>query len=173
MIAAPLVSLLSFHVGSSRVALPLRMVREVMDHPTIVPVPGSLSHVAGVALKGGVAIPAYDLERFGALWRHQEGVGQMAGTERWSHLILCEFGEVLLGLLGEQVDLTDGLADTQGEDDDGGCEMLGDYVSGLLRSGTERVALLDPVKLFPSLGVPADGSGSAREDGGEEDPAGR
>ncbi len=173
MIAAPPVSLMSFQVGSSRVALPLRMVREVMDHPTIVPVPGSMTHLAGVALRGGVAIPAYDLARFGALWRHEAGAGQMAGAERWSHLILCEFGEVLLGLLGEQADLTSGLADTQGEDDDGGGEMHGNYVSGLLRSGTGRVALLDPVKLFPSLGVPADGSGSAREDGGEEDPAGR
>src|SRR5712692_5948468 len=138
---------MSFQVGSSRVALPLRMVREVMDHPTIVPVPGSMTHLAGVALRGGVAIPAYDLARFGALWRDQAGTGRKAGAERRSHLILCEFGEVLLGLLGEQADLTDGLAHTQGEDDDGGCEIRGDYLSGLLRSGTERVALLDPVKL--------------------------
>jgi chemotaxis signal transduction protein len=163
--------LLAFRIGTTRAALPLGLVREVIESPRIVRVPGSHPHVAGVALNRGVALPVYDLRRFTPLWCGPEGTRAGSDHEGGSHLIVCGFEEILLGVLAEQVDLVE--AAGAAENLEAG-EVRAEYLNGLLMSGGEAVALLDPARLFPSLGVPAERSGGPPgEDAGEEDPAGR
>jgi chemotaxis signal transduction protein len=150
--------------------LPLGLVREVIASPSLVPVPGSHDHVIGVALHDGMAVPVYDLERFGPLWSpadHEQGVsGPVADTP---HLIVCTWGEALIGLMGGNINLLEpsenGMAEASRAPD-----LRSEYVSGSLRSGEEVVAVLDAARLFSSLGVPAE-AGDAREDAGEEDPS--
>ncbi len=164
---------LSFRIGGSRAALPLGLVREVLERPAIVPVPGSHPHVAGVTLRGGVAVPVYDLLRFDPLWPSPRGGPTDEEPEVWSHLIVCGFGEVLAGLLGEQADLIGGASASGTGGSPGPAGMREEFVSGLVRSGADELALLDPARLFASLGVPAEVARSVMEGEGEEDPAGR
>ncbi|PYS97570.1 MAG: hypothetical protein DMF50_00240 [Acidobacteria bacterium] len=163
--------LLGFRLGATPAALPLEAVREVLEAPWIVPIPGSHPHVAGVALNRGVALPVYDLTRFVPLWEARVAPVRAAGRLQAPHLIVCGFEEVLLGVLGDGVDLVKDPSPVEAPEELGAVRL--EYVRGLVLSGDEVVALLDPAKLFPSLGVPAEGSPSAREDAGEEDPAGR
>jgi len=166
--AAPL---LRFRLGATPAALPLEAVREVLEAPWIVPIPGSHPHVAGVTLNRGVALPVYDLMRFVPLWGTPAAPGRAAGRQEAPLLSVCGFEEVLLGVLGDGVDLVEDPSPVEAPEERG--VVCLEYVRGLVKSGDEVVALLDPAKLFPSLGVPAEGSPSAREDAGEEDPAGR
>lgn len=172
MIAREIAPLLAFRVGAARAALPLDLVREVVDRPSIVPVPGSHAHVAGIMLSRGVAVAVYDLRTFGPFWTRPGEAAQSEGErEDGTHLIVCGFGEILVGLLCRQADL---LGDPEIDMGAAGPEVIRrDFVCGVLRSGEDRVVLLDPSRLFPSLGVPAERLGIAREDDGEEDPSGR
>ncbi len=163
--------LLGFRLGATPAALPLEAVREVLEAPWIVPIPGSHPHVAGVALNRGVALPVYDLTRFAPLWGTPVAPGRAAGRRVPPHLIVCGFEEVLLGVLGDGVDLVEDPSPVGAPEAWGALRL--EYVRGLVKSGDEVVALLDPARLFPSLGVPAEGTPSAREDAGVEDPAGR
>ena len=173
MIAGEAADLLTFRIGPARAALPLSIVREVVQAPTIVEVPGSHSQVAGVTLRAGVAVPVYDLVIHTPLWaRPEEMAGVADRRSSVQHLIVCGFGEVLVGLLGEQTDFLEG-SSAPPETSMGSETIRPEYLRGHLRSGTEAVALLDPAKLFASLGVPDGGRPPATEDEGEEDPAGR
>ncbi len=173
MIAPATAPMLSFHVGEPRAALPLAVIRGVLERPAIAPVPGSHPHVAGVTLTRGVAVPVYDLTKFAPLWARPERVAVGAGADGWPHLIICEFGEVLVGLLAERADLLGTIAEEPGPPPDAHGGIRGEYLGGLLRSGSEVIALLDPERLFPSLGVPTEGIHSAGEGDREDDPAGR
>jgi chemotaxis signal transduction protein len=161
--------LIGFRVGNAGAALPLAIVREVTERPRVVRVPGSHAFVCGVALHGGVAVPVYDLGRFDPLWSGQRPAapGGEAG-----HLIVCDWGEVVLGLLGDRVDLVE---EESGEGRDGGaaapCAMSDAYVKRVLRSDGEAIVLLDTDKLFASLGVPA-ATPRGRRKAVEDDPAG-
>jgi chemotaxis signal transduction protein len=152
--------LVAFRIGDHRAALPLASVREVIAAPSVVPVPGALRHVAGVALSRGVAIPVYDLRRFEPLWS-AGAAGRPAEATEGASLIVCGWGETLLGLLGEAVDLLE----TAGRAGEGETVLSADYVSGLLQGGDGIVALLDPSRLFASLGVPEDGAGGGHQGG--------
>ena len=175
--------LLAFHVGAIAAALPLVLVREVIESPDVVRVPGSHEHVAGVALHRGVALPVYDLGRFPPIWSDGSVRQESGEEESGRHLIICGFGEAVVGLLGEGVDLLNDPGARSGEggatenespeDVSGGQEMSGEYVRGLVRSGERRVAVLDPARLFTSMGVPVEEDWSVGEVAGEEDPAGR
>lgn len=48
-------------MGERRWALPLEVVREVVESPALLPVPGSRPQVRGVFLRAGFVIPVYDL----------------------------------------------------------------------------------------------------------------
>ena len=161
--------LLTFEVGEARAALPLSMVREVVDCPPIVPVPGSHPHVAGVTLSGGVAVPVYDLRLFPAFW---DPPTSAAGGGQPRHLIIVGYGEVVVALLGARTDLLERLEperpESAGED-----PIRREFVREVVKSGARSIALLDPERLFASLGVPADGFRGTREDEREENPAGR
>ena len=173
MIAGGTDALLTFRVGPARAALPLSIVREVVQTPAIIEVPGSHSQVAGVTLRAGVAVPVYDLVIHAPLWtRPEQTAGAPAKRTSAQHLIVCRFGEVLVGLLGEQADFLEGSV-APPEAATGSEAIRPEYLRGQLRSGAESVALLDPAKLFTSLGVPGGGRPPATEDEGEEDPAGR
>lgn len=161
--------LLTFEVGTARAALPLRLVREVVDCPAIVPVPGSHPHVAGVTLSSGIAVPVYDLRLFPAFWVPPPSA---AGTGHPRHLIVVGYGEVLVALLGAQADLIEHQEPETPEPAAEGA-IRREFIKDTLRSGAHSVALLDPERLFASLGVPAEGFRSAREDEREENPAGR
>lgn len=168
--------LISFRVGGAEAALPLGVVREVVARPPVVRVPGSHPFVSGVALHGGVALPVYDLRRFTPFWSGprplRAGGGPPAGGE---HLIVCDWGEVRLGLLGDRVDLleADGPGPAPETAPAGRCGVSDEFVSGVLHRDHEAVALLDPDRLFSSLGVPAADPPRAMEGAGEDDPAGR
>jgi chemotaxis signal transduction protein len=151
--------LIEFRVGPARAALSLPLVREVIARPAIVPVPGTHPHVAGVALSRGIAIPVYDLRRFSPLW---EATGPRSGAEDGNaaaeeptNLIVCAWGETLLGLLAGSVDLLDDAAEHAAAP--GAAAMKGECVGQLLRGGGGVVTLLDPARLFPLLGVPEAG----------------
>lgn len=166
--------LIRFNVGGAEAALPLGVVREVVARPPVVPVPGSHSFVSGVALLGGVALPVYDLRRFGAFWSATgPDRGGPAGAPG-EHLIVCDWGEARLGLLGDRVDLLEqeGRGDDRGEAREGGCAVSRKFVRDVVRRDEESVILLNPVTLFASLGVPAAGPPRAMEGVGEDDPAG-
>lgn len=160
--------LIEFGVGPARAALSLPLVREVIARPAIVPVPGTHAHVAGVALSRGVAIPVYDLRRFSPLWdatglRSAAQDGSEAAEEP-TNLIVCVWGEMLLGLLAGSVDLLEDAAEHGAAP--GAAVMMGECVDRLLRGGGGVVALLDPARLFPSLGVPEAGVAAGPQGGG-------
>jgi chemotaxis signal transduction protein len=159
---------LAFRAGRARLALPLAIIREVIERPEIVPVPGSRDHVSGVTLNRGVALPVYDLRRVGSLWTG-DGAGAAEDVEAPTHLIVCGLGEILLGVQAKEVDLLEGASLVE----EGECPVEGGFLRGRLSHRGGLVALLDPARLFASLGVPADALSSVREGYGEEDPAGR
>jgi chemotaxis signal transduction protein len=130
----------------------------------MVAVPGGRSGLAGVALARGLALPVYDL-------RGLVGAGTSTGRSRAEHVIVCDWGEVSVGILGGEPDLLDGVPE-RADPAEGGI-MSGTCGAGLLTRGGEVVTVLDAARLFASLGVPEDGSTDAREAEGEDDPAGR
>lgn len=146
--------LLGFRTGARTWAMPLDLVRKVMACPPVVPVPGSRHHVAGVALIQGLALPVYELPSGDAQGPPQTVGGLALPGEADRRLIVCAWGEALLGLVGRDVDL---LPD--------GAEGVLDPAAG--------VTVLDPARLFASLGVPEDPTGNVMEGHGEKDPAGR
>ncbi len=152
MIEQPKKRFLAFRIGEALTALPLSLVQEVVASPALIPVPGSRRYVAGVALHGGVAVPAYDLRRFDLLWPNAGGNGSPPGDEA-SHLIICNWGEALVGLLGSGIDILDD-PETAGDGDGDGVPLCNEYLSGFVRRGGEVVAIFDAAALFPSLGVP-------------------
>ncbi|MFQ5876108.1 MAG: chemotaxis protein CheW [Acidobacteriota bacterium] len=160
---------LALRVGGAVAALPLHLVREVVASSEVVPVPGSLPHVAGVALHRGAALPVYDLRRFEPVW---PGAAP-APPEAAPQLIVCVLGEALVGLLGDGVDLLEGGRRAEPGREDGDTDLRREYLIGLVMSGDRGIALLDAARLFTSMGVPVDGGRGAREGDGEEDPAGR
>jgi chemotaxis signal transduction protein len=177
-------SLLHFRVGSVQAALPLGLVREILEGPGVVRVPGTLPQVCGVILRQGVAVPVYDLTRFASLWKGRPEETTGAPGER-RHLIVCDWGDSLVAILADGVDLLepDGVSPADGrppadeaipEDVPGPPERLRpEFVGSMMRRGDEIVAVLDPVRLFASLGVPAAPGGDAEEGDGEKDPARR
>ena len=175
MSAAGRAWLISFRVGGAEAALPLGIVREVAARPAITRVPGSHSFVTGIALHGGVALPVYDLARFTPLWSGPRLVPAEGPMGQAEHVIVCDWGEARVGLLGDGVDLLE--AEHAGSAPDEArasrCGMSAEYVREILRRDGEAVLLLDPERLFASLGVPAAEPTGAREGGGEDDPARR
>lgn len=166
--------LIRFNVGGAEAALPLGVVREVVARPPVVPVPGSHSFVSGVALLGGVALPVYDLRRFGPFWSAANPVRGGPAGEAAEHLIVCDWGEARLGLLGDRVDLLEqnGHGAVREEAREGRCAVSREFVRDVVCRAEASVVLLDPVRLFASLGVPAAGPPRAMEGAGEDDPAG-
>ena len=162
---------LAFRIGQTAAAVPLSLVREVVASPALIPVPGSRTYVAGITLHGGVAVPAYDLQRFDRLWPDAGGNGSKPVSEA-SHLIVCNWGEALIGLLGSGIDLLED-PEKASDGDAVGAILCNEYLSGYMRRGGEAVAVFNAAALFPSLGVPDLEMPVAREDGGEEDPSGR
>lgn len=165
---------LSFRVGAALVSLPMQVVREVLTLPPVVSVPGSRPHIIGVALHRGLAVPVYDLRRFAALWSETPGLEPDGAPG--AHLIVCAWGEAVVGVLGADANLLE--EPRTGEEAAGGHALVnGGYLRGVLASGnddvSESIACLDPSRLFPSLGVPRADAGSAQEVTGENDPAGR
>jgi len=160
--------LIGFHLGGAGAALPLALVREVTDRPRVVRVPGTHPFVSGVALRGGVALPVYDLRRFESLWSGRDRTGPLGWSADADRLIVCDWGEIPLGLLGAGVDLV-----VEGGEEEEGmrCVMSGDFVKRVLRVHGETIALLDTDRLFASLGVPA-AEPRGRRETGEDDPAG-
>jgi len=165
--------LIGFRIGSAGAALPLGIVREVAERPRVVRVPGSHPFVSGVALHGGVALPVYDLGRFDPLWSGRKAPAPSGRGAESGHLIVCDWGEVALGLLGDRVDLVEETeSDTELGDAAGApCGMSEVYVKRILRRDGEVIVLLDTDKLFASLGVPA-AEPRGRRKLGEDDPAG-
>ncbi len=149
--------LIGFRVGGAGAALPLGIVREVTNRPRVVRVPGSHVFVRGVALHSGVALPVYDLLRFEALWSDPRAKADGGRSEGADQLIVCDWGEVAFGLLGERVDLVAdaGPAGDSGEEEGVPYGMSGEFVKRVLRLHGEVIVLLDFDRLFASLGVPA------------------
>ena len=160
--------LIGFQLGGAGAALPLAIVREVTERPRVVRVPGTHPFVSGVALRGGVALPVYDLRRFESLWSGRERSGPLGWSADADRLIVCDWGEIALGLLGGCVDLVE---DGGEEEEEMRCGMSGDFVKRVLRVHGETIALLDTDRLFASLGVPA-AEPRGRRETGEDDPAG-
>ena len=163
--------LIGFRVGSAGAALPIGIVREVTERPRVVRVPGSHEFVSGVVLHGGVALPVYDLRRFEPLWSRPDACAPPGADA--GHLIVCDWGEVALGVLGDPVDLVEeAVADEgRGESATAPYGMSEAYVKRVLRRDGEAIVLLDTDRLFASLGVPAAQPRARRRDG-EDDPAG-
>jgi chemotaxis signal transduction protein len=170
VIASQTARLLAFRIGPALAALPLTTVREVMEDPTILAVPGSHAHVAGIILSRSVAVPVYDLLRFDRIWSGPGPITQESGARR-PQVIVCGIGEALIGLLVRDADLVS--ADEESGEMPPAGPIRPEFVRGRLGSGSAEVSILSPEKLFLSLGVPATGKAGAMEDGREKDPAGR
>lgn len=167
-------ALLSFRLAGAVVALPLGVVREVMDRPRVVPVPECHAHVAGVTLAHGLAVPVYDLRRFGPLWTAPPPADGTAPAS----LIVCAWGEVLIGLLGREVDVIDRrtVRDIPGREaaqEGPEAPLHSGYARSIAHDGRGQVMVLDAARLFASLGVPDPRVREAGEEDGEENPAGR
>jgi chemotaxis signal transduction protein len=138
-----------------------------------VPVPGSHPHVAGVVLSGGMALAVYDLAQLEALWSRPDRARREETSGR-KRLIVCRWGEILLGLLGNQVDLVANPRDAAPGGSGQACgDLRIDFVSSALRCEGEVVPLIDPAALFASLGVPPERNTERQGGTLEEDPAGR
>jgi len=162
--------LIGFHLGAAGAALPLGIVRQVTERPRVVRVPGTHPFVNGVALHDGVALPVYHLGRLAPLWSDPDRAGALRMDA--DRLIVCDWGETGLGLLGGRVDLVEeGHETPDAGEGDARCGLSGDFVKRFLRVRGERIALLDIERLFASLGLPAAAPGGRRETG-EDDPAG-
>jgi chemotaxis signal transduction protein len=157
--------LIRFRVGGAEAALPLDVVREVVERPPVVPVPGSHSFVSGVALVGGVALPVYDLRLFGPFWSEPAPSRNERTAAPSEHLIVCDWGEARLGLLGDRVDLMEqaGRGALPDRGPEGRFSVSREFVSDVVRRDEDSVLLLDPGTLFASLGVPAAGPPRAVE----------
>jgi chemotaxis signal transduction protein len=154
--------LLRFRIGSTAAALPLAIVREVLPLPRLVAVPGGRPGLAGVALARGVALPVYDLSRLRD-WPPARGAAGRGG-----HVIVCDWGEVSVGVLGGVPDLLDA------EPGPAAAEApAAAYAAGWVERDGEMVTVLDAARVFASLGVPEAGLPDAREGEGEDNPAGR
>jgi chemotaxis signal transduction protein len=106
-----------------------------------------------VTLHRGLALPVYDLERLPALWAEAPGAGARESGEA-PHVVVCGYGEVLVGLRAGAPDLI-GAPDPLRGAPAGPVEAVrADFVSEVRRDGSELVAILDPSRLFASLGVP-------------------
>jgi purine-binding chemotaxis protein CheW len=164
--------LIGFRVGETRAALPLSLVSQVTDRPPMLRVPGSHPYVRGVALRDGVAVPVYDLGLFEPLWRDR-GSRRSGPRPAAAHLIVCDWGDTELGLLGDQVDLIPESQDpTPGPVSPHPAGAISErYVKTILRVEGESFALLNADRLFASLGVPA-AEPRGRRQPGEDDPAG-
>lgn len=165
---------LTFRLAAAEVALPLGVVREVLDRPRVVPVPDSHAHVAGVTLAHGLAVPVYDLCRFEPLWTTPPPAEGPAAPS----LIVCAWGEVLIGLLGREVDVIDRRAVREVPEPEiaqEGAEtpFRSGYARRVAHDGRGQVMVLDAARLFASLGVPDPRVREAGEEDGEENPAGR
>jgi len=167
--------LIRFRVGDAEAALPVGIVREVTARPRIARVPGSHAFVTGVALHGGVALPVYDLARFAPLWSVPRPRSRERAPVDADHVIVCDWGEARLGLLGNDVDVVPSAPPEESQDraHASRCGLSPDYVREILHREDEAVLLLDPERLFASLGVPAAEPRNAGEGGGEDDPARR
>jgi len=147
--------LIGFHLGDAAAAVPLGIVREVIERPRIARVPGAHPFVSGVALREGVALPVYDLGRLEALWSDPDrGAASCRGADQ---LIVCDWGEFGLGLLGGRVDLveeTDGAPEVADREEPRS-GLSGEFVRHVLRFRGRTMAVLDTDRLFASLGVPA------------------
>ncbi len=165
--------LIRFRVADAEAALPLGIVREVTTRPRLARVPGSHAFVTGIALHRGMALPVYDLARFEPLWAATRP--RPSAPPDAEHVIVCDWGEARLGLLGDQVDvLPAGPLEREPDPERARrCGLSPDYVSEILHRDGGAVLLLDPGRLFASLGVPAAEPRSAGEGGGEDDPARR
>src|SRR5262249_47033640 len=105
-----------------------------------------------------------------ALWSDPDRAGAVRMDA--DRLIVCDWGETGIGLLGGRVDLVEGGDGTPdaGEEDERS-RLSGAFVKRFLRVRGETIALLDTARLFASLGLPATAPGGRRETG-EDDPAG-
>lgn len=162
---------LRFRIGTAAAALPLRIVREVLPRPSIVAVPGGWPALLGVTLARGLALPVYDLRHlFRPGGDPEAGAGRGAAD---AHLIVCDWGEVSIGVLGGAPDLleTGPAGSGPASAPEGG--PAGEFAAARLERDGEVVTMLDVARVFASLGVPEDRSPDAREDTIEDDPAGR
>ena len=143
---------LGFRFGGEGAAIPLAIVREVTTRPRVVRVPGARVHVRGVALYAGGALPIYDLRRLDDLW---VGAARDDRAGGGGHLIVCDWGEVSVGLLGDEVDLVTEGPEEEPRPEAPACGLNERYVVRLIRGAGTPVPLLDVDRLFESLGVPA------------------
>jgi chemotaxis signal transduction protein len=156
--------LLRFRIGPTAAALPLSIVREVLPRPDLVRVPGGRAGLAGVALARGMALPVYDLSRL------RDWPPAPADAGAGGHVIVCDWGEVSVGVLGGAPDLIDAAPGARAP---AGGTPAAAYAAGVVERDGEVVTVLDAARVFASLGVPEDGSPDAGEGEGEDDPAGR
>jgi chemotaxis signal transduction protein len=118
-------------VGQRRWALPLEVVREVVESPTLLPVPGARTEVRGVFLRAGVLVPVYDL----------------APTEAAAFVLVVEWADLRNGLRVADPDALTALGEEEAE--------LPAPCSGRVRvraGSAERVSL---PALYRMLAIPA------------------
>lgn len=129
---------LTFQVGPDRVALDVRLVREVVPRVRLAPSPGGPPGVAGVFVYRGRVVPVYDLHRL-------TGAGECP-PHLSSRIILIPHPpgtDRLVGLLATQVDVVRDVPD------DGATELTAtSHLGPAVADGSGILRVLDPGRLI-------------------------
>ena len=135
-----------FALGSETFAIPVTMVREILEHRPASRVPEGPAWLLGLLDVRGVAVPMVDLHV-------RMGFPAVAPTVSTCILVIEVMRDgdrpATLGLVVDRVmDVVSFAAEEIGERPEIGVRWRVDYLTGFVRRETGFVALLDPARLF-------------------------
>lgn len=140
---------LYFSLGAEFFGIPIRKVREIIRYTGMTPVHDAVPCVRGVINLRGMIITVFDLrERFGM--EHRE-------YNKYTVFIITEIqgpghDPFLLGLAVDEVHQVVMVPEAGiQQSHDAGLSVHNDYLTGLARSNTDIVQLMDPDRILPDL----------------------
>lgn len=131
---------LTFSIGAEVYAIPVERVEVVLETPVITRVPNAADHMRGVINHRGSVIPVVDPRvRFGGASIPMEASPSVIVLQ-----IRYEGEDVMIGMLAESVsEVVDVAEDAIGPAPALGARTSADFVSGVARSGSMFLVLLD------------------------------
>lgn len=146
-----------FALGSETFAIPVTMVREILEHRPASRVPEGPDWLLGLLDVRGVAVPMIDLHV-------RMGFPAVAPSVSTCILVVevaqADDRSVTMGLVVDRVmDVVSFAASEIGETPEIGVRWSVDYLTGFVRRETGFVALLDPARLFAATDLPAASAG--------------
>lgn len=142
-----------FALGSETFAIPVTMVREILEHRPASRVPEGPDWLLGLLDVRGTTVPMVDLHV-------RMGFPAVAPSVSTCILVVevaqADDRSVTMGLVVDRVtDVVNFAASEIGETPEIGVRWSVDYLTGFVRRETGFVALLDPARLFATADLPA------------------